>query len=75
MTKRILAAIARNVQMEAAKYNIMLKTIHIEGKNNSAADLLSRWHNSPDVQKLNIVVNSPQWIHVPMNFTDIDWDI
>ena len=38
-----LAAIAHNIQFEAARDNIDLQANHIPGKLNVAADLLSRW--------------------------------
>ena len=38
-----LAAIARNIQFQAALMNISLKFTHIPGKNNVLAYLLSRW--------------------------------
>ena len=39
-----LAAIARNIFMESAKCDINLSVIHILGKDNPIADLLSRWY-------------------------------
>ena len=38
-----LAAIARNIVMEAAQFDIFLKTVHIMGVVNEIADSLSRW--------------------------------
>ena len=40
-----LAAIAQNIFMEAAGFDIFLKTIHIMGVTNEIADSLSRWQN------------------------------
>ena len=42
-----LAAIARNIQFQVATMNINLKVIHIPGKVNVIADLLSRWGSRP----------------------------
>ena len=39
----ILAAIARNILMETAAKDICLRTVHIRGKDNQIADILSRW--------------------------------
>ena len=38
-----LAAIARNIFMTAAQFDIFLKTVHIMGVKNEIADSLSRW--------------------------------
>ena len=42
-----LAAIARNIQYQAAVSNIYLKVTHIPGKKNVIADSLSRWQSLP----------------------------
>ena len=39
-----LAAISRNIFMTASNFDIELKIVHVAGKNNPVADLLSRWH-------------------------------
>ena len=38
-----LAAIARNIQFQVARGDINLQVVHIPGKDNTIADLLSRW--------------------------------
>ena len=38
-----LAAISRNIFMHCATFDTPLKIIHISGKDNNIADLLSRW--------------------------------
>ena len=70
-----LAAIARNIQMQAAKDNIILKVVHVQVKQNTAADVLSRWGQEPNMVKLKTTIANPQWIAVPVNYTDIDWSI
>ena len=45
-----LAAIARNIQFQAAVNNINLKVTHIAGKKNVIADLLSRWQTTSNPQ-------------------------
>ena len=45
---RTLTAIARNIQMQVALTDISLSFIHILGKNNSVAALLSRGDITPD---------------------------
>ena len=48
-----LAACARNVWLLAAKHDIQITYVHIAGKKNRAADLLSRWTSSfKDIQEL-----------------------
>ena len=39
----VLAAIVCNVQLQLATYNIEISVVHISGKINTVADLLSRW--------------------------------
>ena len=41
-----LAACAQNTWYQAAKYDVDLAYVHLLGKNNAVADLLSRWTNS-----------------------------
>ena len=50
-----LAAIARNIFMEAAQADILLKTVHIMGKANDIADSLSRWTIDPHYRQKSIV--------------------
>ena len=71
----ILAAIARNIQMQAAMDNVTLKVIHVQGKQNTAADILSTWGLQPDVEKLNKIIPTPHWITVPSCYVNIDWNI
>ena len=70
-----LAAIARNIQMQAAMDNITLKVVHVQGKENTAADILSRWGLQPDVQKLNKIIPNPHWINVSSSYVNINWNI
>ena len=68
-----LAAIARNIMMEAAKYDIDLQVIHILGVDNKIADLLSRWQITKEPEKI-LKKNSSQIqpSHITAN---IDWSI
>ena len=71
-----LAAIARNIFMELAKCDINLSVIHILGKDNHIADLLSRWYITDNANKqLGEMVPQPRWINVPSNMLNIDWCI
>ena len=58
-----LAAIARNIQLLLATYNIEIVVTHIPGKNNIVVDLLSRWStNNHPMHKLNQLVPNHVWI-------------
>ena len=73
---RTLAAIARNIKMPAAILNINLITIHILGKNNPIADLLSRWDITADpTKKLNQMLPNHTFNFVPQLYLHIDWSI
>ena len=41
-----LATMVRNIWLETAKYDIEMKVMHIPGKVNRVADLLSQWNNT-----------------------------
>ena len=71
-----LAAIARNIQMQVATWDINLHVIHIPGKENHFADLLSRWAitNKHQVQ-LKSCLPQHQWVDVHPNHFTIDWCI
>ena len=54
---QILAKYARNIFMWASAFNIQLKVVHVAGKLNPVADLLSRWNITPsNFQKLQELV-------------------
>ena len=60
-----LAAIARNIHFQASLINISLKVIHIPGKVNVVADLLSRWQTTACASEL-LTKLLPQHIWVPI---------
>ena len=72
---KLLAAIARNIQMQAAKDNIPMNIIHIEGKKNSVADLFSRWQQYPNMSGLHKFINKPVWVMFPKNYLEINFNI
>ena len=73
---RTLAAIARNIQLIAALSEIEIKVVHIPGKNNCVADLLSRWDNThANYNKLQQILPAHRWIFVPHHYLDINWSI
>ena len=72
----ILAALARNIAMEAATADIHISTIHILGKHNVIADCLSRWYSNESFkQKIAELLPNPTWLQIPPQFLGIDWSI
>ena len=71
-----LAAIARNIQLQLATWDINLQVIHIPGKDNQIADLLSRWNLVDNSQaKLLALLPHHQWVAVQKHHLNIDWSI
>ena len=71
-----LAAIARNIFMEAAHFDIFLKTIHIMGVHNDIADSLSRWTISEHFrQKFYKLLPQHIWSQIPNNALILNWSI
>ena len=73
----VLLAIARNVWLVAAQFDIDLIFTHIPGKLNVVADLLSRWYsNSVHRGKLSkFIEGGPQWCTVQQQHLYIDYAI
>ena len=71
-----LAAIARNIFMEAAQFDIFLKTVHIMGVHNDIADSLSRWNMAEQFRtKFYRLLPNHVWVRVPKNALVINWCI
>ena len=71
-----LATCARNVWLVAAQADIDITYIHIPGKKNTVADLLSHWQNRPQQNTLlNSLVQSPMWLEMSMSLLEMDNDI
>ena len=71
-----LAAIAQNIFMEAAQYDIFLKTVHIMGVHNDIADSLSRWNIAEQFRtKFYRLLTNHVWVQVPNNALVINWCI
>ena len=71
-----LGAIVRNIWLETALRDIKLKLIHVKGKNNQCADLLSRWHSvANNWHKLITMVNQPVWCNVTSDMLQINLNI
>ena len=68
-----LAACARNVWQLAAIGGIDLTYVHVLGRNNQVADLLSRWnHTHQNVVQLLQHVPDPTWVSVSLDLIDLD---
>ena len=71
-----LAACARNAWYIAADADVDVCYVHVMGKNNQVADLLSRWSNSSmDHSRLHEYVESPVWINVELQMLQVDYAI
>ena len=71
-----LGACARNVWLLAAKSDVEVSYVHVLGKNNQVADLLSRWANTADCYiRLQKFVMNPIWLPVNITMIDIDYEI
>ena len=71
-----LAACARNVWLLAAKHDIDITYVHISGKRNRRADLLSRWTGSEkNLQELNSLVPNFVWMETSLSLLDLNCDI
>ena len=69
-------ACARNVWLWAATFDTELTYVHVMGKYNRAADLLSRWSNSvSDNNKLQMLIPGASWDPVTLEAADIDVEI
>ena len=66
-----LAACARNIWLVAAWYDLEMDYVHIRGKENVIADLLSRWKVTPEnVLKLQSHIPDPLWLKIPHEFLE-----
>ena len=70
-----LASYARNIWLITSIYHINLTVSHIAGKNNSIADLPSRWENSKNYKDLACLVPDCTWKQMYPDMFDINNDI
>ena len=71
-----LASYIRNIWLLTATYDIQLDGIHISGKDNNVADLLSRWSDSQqNQQQLLSLVEHPIWYKVTHKHFHVNTDI
>ena len=71
-----MAVCARNIWLWSASYDIDVQFVHIAGKTNVIADLLSRWTlcASSDKKLYGLVPNA-QWQNVSLGQLDLNNDI
>ena len=68
-----LGACARNVWFEAALLDVELQYVHVMGKNNKVADLLSRWKNTvTNYVELRAFVKQPIWASAGLQHMEIN---
>ena len=73
---KVLATCARNIWLLSSLYNITLQVDHIPGRNNTVADLLSRFKfDKVSYLKLNQYITHPHWIPTHIDLTCLSYDI
>ena len=71
-----LGACAKYIFLLAAKNDVDLTYVHIQGKPNCVADLLSRWQYSQACyNQLTAFIQKPIWCTVNQDILEIDWEI
>ena len=70
-----MAAIARNIFMLASRSDIQLVVVHIPGKSNVIADLLSRWQTVSNAKEKLEAIIEPVWAKIPTGVLDVDYKI
>ena len=71
-----LAACARNIWFALGRNDIDASYVHVLGKNNQVADLLSRWQNTVNQQLLlGTLVQNPIWLKTDEALLQIDCEI
>ena len=70
-----LGACIRNLWMVVARHNITLSAIHIPGKCNVVADILSRWYFDTGKNKevRNYIQRNCNWETVSTSDFELDW--
>ena len=71
-----LATFVRNIWLITSIFNIHLAITHIPGKNNSVADLLSRWNVTPNNEtRLLAIKPIHQWVPTHLDLTLLNYDV
>ena len=72
----ILATYVRNIWLLTSLYDIKNSVLHIPGKENCIADILSRWENSlAQKSKLYTMLPDHKWNTVPDSVFDVNTEI
>ena len=72
----VLALMARNIWLICAMFNIHIVVLHIPGKNNVLADLLSRWQfSSENHYALQRLLPTPIWVPTHLDLTLLNYSI
>ena len=72
---KYLLAVARNIWLYTTKYYIKSNIVHIPGKSNVVADLLSRWHKRDNHALLHHIVPNYWWVTINNAMHTLDYDI
>ena len=71
-----LALMDRNVWLICALFNIQILVCHIPGKDNTLADLLSRWQfSAANYTQLLEILPQPIWVQTHIDLTLLNHDI
>ena len=72
----LMATCACNIWLLTALYNISLLVVHIEGHNNSIADLLSRWtYSENNTKTLHTFIPHPIWMNTHIDLILLNHDL
>ena len=68
-----LGACARNIWYLSALQDVEMQYVHVLGKNNRRADLLSRWTgNQQDIRELCSLISDPIWLNTDLSVLEIN---
>ena len=57
-------------------FNVNIVVNHIRGLDNTVADVLSRWQQTPDnLERLYNLIDSPVWLNARFDLTLLNHDI
>ena len=72
----ILALLARNIWLICAMFNIHITVLHIPGRSNILAYLLSRWQfSSENYEALLQLLSKPIWVPTHLDLTLLNYSV
>ena len=72
----VLVTCARNVWLLTPHYNIALVVLHLEDRENTVADLLSRWSDiQEDQARLHELVPAACWVNIYIDLLLLNHDL